>query len=510
MRQLPKSVTMSEFTFLDVFVALAAAILVAGIVVLLAFKGHGKAAKYKSAVSVASSEFRISDGKLIDNRHWMQPFPFGPSKPIENWKGLRQWLEPRFGDLPEKIDQLSKNNLLKIPAKSEADPAILTLKSFRRGQSITLIDRPRNEAIELHRARMQEHQLASSLAVMAHAPYAMRCEDVVTGEVWQNEAFCTFSDREVDLFLAAAKASTADRVRIEDPLTGEKSFFRVDTFKNEAVSVIYLMDVTEVARAEKVRREFIQTLTKTFANLTTGLAVFDRHKHLALFNPALMDLTNLPAVFLSSKPTMPQFFDRLRDNKVLPEPKNYGNWRQQIDDMIQSASDGLYFEDWSLANGETYRVAGRPHPDGAIAFLFEDISDEIALTRRFRSQIDIRQAALDTCEQAITIIGPSNVVLLCNRPASVMLGIDPDSSFAEMSITDFLQACSERLPHDRFWTLAETKVMDRNHYESVIPDISGQPHRCTIRPIRGNSVLVSITEEAREETLPTTERVLSV
>src|SRR5690606_126184 len=39
-----------------------------------------------------------------------------------------------------------------------------------------------------------------------------------------------------------------------------------------------------LARAESSLREFVQTLTKTFADLPIGLAVFDRNRQLAMFN----------------------------------------------------------------------------------------------------------------------------------------------------------------------------------------------------------------------------------
>lgn len=444
---------------------------------------------------VAASEFRVGDGgAVVNSNQAVDPFPFGRASPPETWGALRHWLEPRFGSLPENFEEISKGESLKARAKEETDPGLVILKRDRNANSVTLIDLAAGDAAALHQVRIRDANLTFALKVLENAPCAMRCKHLSSGQIWENTTFASFSEADVDLFLAAAGSQNEDSVQISDTKTGQDTFYRVEKMTDADIEVLYLVEVTEAARAEKVRREFIQTLTKTFANLTAGLAVFDRHRQLALFNPALMDLTNLPAVFLSSRPTMTQFFDRLRDNKVLPEPKNYGTWRGKIEEMIRSASDGLYFEDWCLSNGETYRVAGRPHPDGAVAFLFEDISDEIALTRRFRGQIDVRQAALDTCHQAITVIGPANVVLLCNQPASAMLGIDPDSSFAEMSIHDFMQACSERLPHDRFWTTAEVKILERETAEAIIPDVSGREHLCTIKPIRGNSVLVSISE----------------
>ncbi|MDQ7070109.1 MAG: hypothetical protein Q9M48_05105 [Rhodobacterales bacterium] len=53
-------------------------------------------------------------------------------------------------------------------------------------------------------------------------------------------------------------------------------------------------------------------------------------------------------VSLSIRPNLLSFFDRLRDNRMMPEPKNYSSWREQIADLVAAATDGRYFETWTL------------------------------------------------------------------------------------------------------------------------------------------------------------------
>ena len=72
---------------------------------------------------------------------------------------------------------------------------------------------------------------------------------------------------------------------------------------------------------KRPQRDFVQTLTKTFAQLSVGLAIFDADRRPVLFNPALGDLSLLPADFLIARPTLFSFLDRLRDNRMIPEPK---------------------------------------------------------------------------------------------------------------------------------------------------------------------------------------------
>jgi PAS domain-containing protein len=237
--------------------------------------------------------------------------------------------------------------------------------------------------------------------------------------------------------------------RISDP--DSTRYFEVHVTPRTAGHFLYINEVTSVVQAENAQRKFVQTLTKTFANLTTGLAVFNRDQELALFNPALLELTSLPAPFLTARPHVMSFFDGLRDRQVMPEPRNYANWRSHILEMIESASDGLFQENWALPSGLTYRITGRPHPDGAVAFLIEDITDEVSIKRRFRTQLHLRQLVMDEMEDAITVFDARNLLMFCNRRCADLLGIEPDSSFVDLSVADIIRAYTQSALGEANW-----------------------------------------------------------
>ena len=94
------------------------------------------------------------------------------------------------------------------------------------------------------------------------------------------------------------------RVQVANAKTDTKLWFDVRSEQVGDRWLHFAQDMNVAVNAEVAQRNFVQTLTKTFAQLSIGLAIFDRNRQLALFNPALIDLTSLPADFLSVRPDL--------------------------------------------------------------------------------------------------------------------------------------------------------------------------------------------------------------
>ena len=144
-------------------------------------------------------------------------------------------------------------------------------------------------------------------------------------------------------------------------------------------------------------------MSKTFAQLSTGLPIFDRKRTLIHFNPALLDITGLDFEALSLKPDLASFLDTLRTKEFLPEPKDYGDWRDRLALLESTAKKGSYRNIWEPRDGVNYRVTRKPHPDGAIAFLLEDISAETAHAREARAELCLLENALNTVTAPLVI-----------------------------------------------------------------------------------------------------------
>jgi PAS domain-containing protein len=384
---------------------------------------------------------------------------------MSTWQEMRDWLDHRFEDLPHSLADLAEGTPLLARTRAPGDGAQMCLLRTPHSTSVTLSDPPYACPAERHDMLTTTARMTDITDTFGAAPHPIWKTGTDGTILWRNTACEAAFDpaTQVPADVTSGMA-TAHRFSVTPDQEAEREkprWYETRTTVHHWGALHYATDITQVVSAEKMQKDFVQTLTKTFAYLTTGLAVFDRNRKLALFNPALVDLTSLGAEFLITQPDLLAFFDCLRDRRVMPEPRSYASWRTKIGEVIDAAEGGLYQETWSLPNDVTYRVTGRPHPDGAVAFLFEDISAEVMLARRFRSQVELRQSALDSLPEAVMVIGSDNVLAFCNTAATRMLRIDPDTCFADMTVPDLIRACADALPTPDVWSNVENSLHQR-------------------------------------------------
>src|SRR5690606_7195853 len=115
---------------------------------------------------------------------------------------------------------------------------------------------------------------------------------------------------------------------------------------------------------------------------------------------------------------------------------------------------GFHAETWSLPSGQTYRVTGRPHPDGAVAFLFEDISSEVSLTRRSRSELELGHEVLDALQEAVAVFQPSGELLMSNAAFTRLWQFDPGTTLGHVTLMDAVRVWQGQCQPTEVWGAA--------------------------------------------------------
>ena len=373
-------------------------------------------------------------------------------------------------------------------------------------------------SLELPDYRAMETELETLRETARSAPFlvwAQRPDGTIT---WANNAYLDLAQKNAphpdtppwpparvfDLANTGPDSKPVTSLRIETRIAGEAEsrWFECFEVRMHNESLFMAVSADKVVKAETALRDFVQTLTKTFAHLTVGLAVFDKQRRLTLFNPALMDLTSLPADFLSSRPTLHAVLNRLREKKMLPEPKDYKSWIQQFQELETEAINGTYEEIWTLANGSTYRVVGRPHPDGALAFLFEDISAEISLTRRFRAELETGQAVLDALDEAIVVFSPAGALTMSNKAYNDLWAAPEPTILGQFGIIDATRLWGESCVPSPVWGDVREFISTpgaRSEWTATVRMLDGRAVECTFKPVAGGSTMATFrpTEPSR-------------
>ncbi|CAK9049694.1 PAS domain-containing protein, partial [Durusdinium trenchii] len=265
----------------------------------------------------------------------------------DDWTGFVMTFAPRFEELEDQLATLPERAVVQIE-ESGGEPTGLVLAGGWKDGLVRLSLEEREDAgdlpetVERYALSAMQAELSTLRSVAERAPsliWRQRADGTV---IWANSAYMNRASQEASegammswpppvLFPDVPQlADDSDydetkprRVTITERATGIDHWFELSTVSENEDLLCFAEPIDELVNAETSLSNFLQTLTKTFAHLTVGLAVFDRKRQLALFNPALVDLSSLPSEFLSKRPTLRAFLDALRDNQRVPEPKDY-------------------------------------------------------------------------------------------------------------------------------------------------------------------------------------------
>ncbi len=426
------------------------------------------------------------------------------------WIRLMSYLSGRFPDVSEGLLRLPHEGAITLASDPDIGDPIVLMAELRGGLTkISLLD-PEGDSRAARTDPLAFRALADELNMLrdlvGKAPFLTWRTNKAGDVFWANPAY---------LRAAAAKGGDGHEIswplpHVFDPVAsnrpqagqrqklvnsqGRTLWFDLASHAEGDGWISFASPADAIVQAETSLRDFIQTLTKTFAQLHVGLAIFDQSRALQLFNPALLDLTGLPIDFLSARPTLLAVLDAMRDRNMIPEPKDYRNWRRQLVEMEKAAASGLYEDTWSLPGGQTYRVVGRPHPNGALALMIEDISNEMLRTRRYRADLELGQSVLDGLPEAVAVFSEDGQLVLSNIAYSQLWGHDPSEALGEATVGTICRYWRENTAPSQLWSEVETFVTnlgDRLPWQSQTRLSDGRLINCDIAPLSGGPTLIT-------------------
>lgn len=490
------------------FTAILAAL--GGVLLMAAFQGSKPAVRPTIFDERQKGTLFLFDGEvLVDCTPGGRAVLAASPVPGSSWAKLVAHLAPAFPQIDQQLAKLADEGAVTLATEDAFGQPYTVLAEYRGGLSrISLIDADSPGSVFHHDPlahRSMTEDLAFLRSMLSQAPFLAWRERENGDVIWANTAYLLQAS---DLLpqgqdLTWPLPRLFDRTATQQGVTGQRqklrlpdgsvSWFDLVSLPESDGRRVYALHANSAVQAETTLRDFMQTLTKTFAHLPIGLAIFDSRRQLQLFNPALLDLTGLPPDFLSLRPSLISVLDALRDRNMVPEPKDYRGWRRQITDLERAATTGVYEETWNLPGGQTYKVIGRPHPNGALALMIEDISTEITRTRRYRADLELGQSVIDSMDEAMAVFSEAGLLVMTNSAYPKLWGHDPAENLAGGGIAALSKHWRNQSAATSLWSEAEDFICtigDRESWEGDVRLLDGRLITCRFRPLAGGATLV--------------------
>ncbi len=210
---------------------------------------------------------------------------------------------------------------------------------------------------------------------------------------------------------------TGDEVNFfegELPVTVAGDRRKLDVFaaKSEQGVAGIAVDKSEVDQVRRMLEEANEGHSRMLDQIATGVAIFDKSRKLAFYNSGFQQLWKLDAAFLESGPSNGELLDAMRDARLLPEHPDWKKWREGQLEVYQALEP--VEEWWHLLDGQTVRVVASPRNEGGSTWIFENVTERLALESNYNALIRVQGETLDHLSEAVAVFGSDGKLKLFN------------------------------------------------------------------------------------------------
>lgn len=497
---------MSNFFLAFGLVLTAFLIAMAVVVAIMLYRSTNRGGGDVALLAPPSSSIYLFKNKvLIDATPMARDLLQGASRMDSDWDRMIARLLPLFPNLLAALEDSAQGGHQLLHSAQGITPALILRIEVNQGVtriSLGAADQSeRSSLMDLGSEVALQEELEDLRHVVVDMPIPAWREDSTGQILWANTAYVNLVMENTEqntiltwpLPVLFAREPGVTRLQLTPEGYDPRWFDLVDYEMGNDQKMTYALPVDEMIKAEKTLKDFTQTMTRTFAQLPTGIAIFDANRVLQIFNPALSDLTGLAVSFLVARPTMAMFLDALRERNMIPEPRDYTTWRRQMVEMTGAALSGVLQEKWNLRSGQTFRIAAMLQPNDSISFLMEDITEDMTNMRRMRSELAVGQSVIESLQEAVVVLSRNGDLALSNALARQIWALHlPEHQERAGLLEHWRKSCALSTLWDELAVFTGT-FGPRTAFERDIQLRDGRSFRVRVSPIHGGASMVKFT-----------------
>ncbi|WP_196260053.1 ATP-binding protein [Pelagibacterium limicola] len=204
-------------------------------------------------------------------------------------------------------------------------------------------------------------------------------------------------------------------------------------------------------------------LTTVIDTLATPVAVFDKNRRLTHFNSAYAQFWALDPDWLSGRPDERAILDKLRTMGALPAESDYRSWRDKH--LMSYALTTPRETPWYLPDGRCANVIAAPATgSGGVIYVFEDMTERLALETRHNALIDVQRETLNALNEGVAVFGTNGRLRLSNPRLSEIWKLPMNVLGGRPHIDDVTRAAAGAFPEDgdAIWRDLKRRIIDLN------------------------------------------------
>lgn len=204
-------------------------------------------------------------------------------------------------------------------------------------------------------------------------------------------------------------------------VSGDRKKLEVFSYKSETGIAGIAFDKSDVDTVRKTLEVTNEGYSKILDQIATAVVIFDKSQKLIFHNDSFRQLWKMDSALLESQPNNAELLDAMREKKLLPERPDWRKWRDGQLAIYQAIEPRE--EWWHLTDGQTIRVIATPRNQGGSAWLFENVTERLALESNYNSLVRVQGETLDHLHEAVAVFGSNGKVRLSNPAVTKLWSI---------------------------------------------------------------------------------------
>jgi len=234
---------------------------------------------------------------------------------------------------------------------------------------------------------------------------------------------------------------------------GERQLYHIREvpLKSEGITIGFAVNITELEQAQEEIQRHISAQRDLLESSTSAMAIYGKDQRLKFYNFAFVTLWKLDETWLDTEPTYGEVLEALREKRKLPEQANFQAFKQyqlkQFTALIEPQEEFFY-----LPDGKILRAIAIPHALGGILFVYEDVTDRLALERSYNTLIAVQRETLDNLHEGVVVFGENGRLKLCNPVFLKLWEVNEEFTVSEPHVRDVLEKCKPLFMTDQWDT----------------------------------------------------------